>query len=396
MPTAERYRFRALQEARAAVLGQPVRSAVAMAGLGVAVALFLAVQSLVVTVRFQVADSFDAYEATTVHAALDTADPDAPTSIDPGASERVSALPGVLAASRYADLSGRAPTISSSRADGTEVLGQVPLYAGDAAYLDSIDASVTGRDLSTVPTDLPVAVIGRELADRIGLQPEELGTRIVRIGAAPVTVVGVVEDSPRLRAAQRGIVLPFDAGVLPEDAQAPTSMVVKTRSGAAAAVADVLAAAGDPYHPTSLQVSRLLEGSELREDVDVLLVRLGWGASVLAALVGAIVVSAHAAGSVAARAGEIGLRRSLGARRHDIVAQFLMESVVIGTFAAAVGTAIGTASVVVFSAVNGWVPVVDPVALVLAPVVALVTAAVAGAVPALRASRVDPALALRS
>lgn len=393
--TAPRYPCRALQEARAAVLGQLGRSIVAMIGLGVAVALFLAVQSLVATVRFQVSDSFDAYAATTVHAALNDVDPTAPTSIDEDVLPRVRTLPGVRAATRYVDLSTTAPPVSTSRAPGTGVPGRLPIYAGDADFLRALDARTSGGTFSSADPALPVAMVGRRLADQMALRPEELGTRVLLLGSTPVTVIGVVEEAPRLRAAERAIILPLGGPVLPSQTHDATALMVTTRPGATSAIAQVLAVTAYSYHPDALEVSRVGETSGVRGDVDQLLVQLGWGASGLAGLVGAIVIVAYSAGSVSARAGEIGLRRSLGARRRDVVAQFFLESVLIGTFSGLLGVVIGTVGLLVMSGMNGWVPVVDPVALGAAPAAAVLISAVAGGVPALRASRVDPALALR-
>lgn len=392
---APRYRGRAWQEARASILGWPGRSAVAVIGLAVAVALLITVQSLVATVRTQVSDAFDSYTATTVNAVVDSAVAPDGTAIGADHIDRASALPGVLAASRYADLASSGITVATSRAPRSEVLGQTPVFAADDVFTAAIGAQITGADLAQVPAGMPAVLIGRILADQIGLEPGEIGTRVLLIDGRPATISGVIEQAPRLRAAERGVILRLDAPLLTPQQRAPRTVILATQAGATAPIADVLADAMDPYHPETFSVSRPWTGSTLQTDVDALFVNLGWGASGVAALVGAIVIAAHAAGSVSSRHGEIGLRRSLGARRRDIVGQFLCESILLGAFAGCAGVALGVLTVLIACIANGWVPVVAPLALAVAPCGAVLVAALAGAFPAVRASRVDPASALR-
>ncbi|GHF15331.1 hypothetical protein GCM10017776_36690 [Streptomyces griseoluteus] len=59
------------------------------------------------------------------------------------------------------------------------------------------------------------------------------------------------------------------------------------------------------------------------------------------------------------------------------------------------GTSIGTITVVAVAVVRDWTPVVPPATIVAAPVTGLLTGVVAGLYPAWRASRIQPAEALR-
>ena len=172
----------AFAEAFSAVRGEPTRSAVAAIALALAVTLVITVNSLVSTVRFQVSDNFDAYAASTVHA---IAQPDI-SGTDRAFTEehaaRAAALEGVRGASRYIDASAAGIPVSTSSVPGSALGHRVPVFASDPDLLRTVDADVSGRSLVGVDPAFPVAVIGRALADEIGLR-RSLGARRSQIGA---------------------------------------------------------------------------------------------------------------------------------------------------------------------------------------------------------------------
>ncbi|MCL5776902.1 FtsX-like permease family protein [Limibaculum sp. FT325] len=99
--------------------------------------------------------------------------------------------------------------------------------------------------------------------------------------------------------------------------------------------------------------------------------------------------------TVAERTREIGLRLAVGARRRDVVAQFLVEAAALATLGGVVGAVAGLAGAVAIGAFAGWPVVIDLSALIAAVAIAAITGLVFGVFPAVRAARLDPMAALR-
>jgi putative ABC transport system permease protein len=100
--------------------------------------------------------------------------------------------------------------------------------------------------------------------------------------------------------------------------------------------------------------------------------------------------------SVLERRSEIGLRRSLGARRGQIRLQFLSEAVLLSALGGIVGVALGVLATAVYAGSQGWSLVVPPLGWAGGFGAALLIGAVAGLLPALRAARLSPTEALRT
>jgi putative ABC transport system permease protein len=100
--------------------------------------------------------------------------------------------------------------------------------------------------------------------------------------------------------------------------------------------------------------------------------------------------------SVSERTREIGIRKALGARRRDVLAQFVVESATLSTVGAAMGIGLGIGLAFVVRAMTPLPAAVAPWSIVLGVVVGVVVGMVAGIYPANRAAKLDPIVALRA
>ena len=99
--------------------------------------------------------------------------------------------------------------------------------------------------------------------------------------------------------------------------------------------------------------------------------------------------------AVTERTREIGLRKALGARRSDIMAQMLTESVVLSMFGGIVGTVFGIAIAQVISRFTPIPAAVEVWSVLLGIGITALVGLVFGLYPAMRAARLDPIEALR-
>jgi putative ABC transport system permease protein len=98
--------------------------------------------------------------------------------------------------------------------------------------------------------------------------------------------------------------------------------------------------------------------------------------------------------SVSERTREIGVRMAVGARSRDVIAQFLLEALLLSAAGGLLGIALGVLAIPLAASLNQGVALLDPGSIPLALGVSLATGLVFGLYPALRAARLDPIEAL--
>ncbi|MBW4669358.1 MAG: ABC transporter permease [Cyanomargarita calcarea GSE-NOS-MK-12-04C] len=100
--------------------------------------------------------------------------------------------------------------------------------------------------------------------------------------------------------------------------------------------------------------------------------------------------------SVTERTQEIGLRKAIGATEQDILLQFIIEAVIVSAAGGLIGTAVGVSGILLVGAVSPLEAAISPVAIAMAVGVSGGIGLFFGVVPARRAAKLDPIVALRS
>ncbi len=113
-------------------------------------------------------------------------------------------------------------------------------------------------------------------------------------------------------------------------------------------------------------------------------------------LVGGIGIMNIMLANTTERKSEIGLRRALGAKRSDIVALFVSESLLLCILGGAVGVAVGFGLAQLIGSLAEWTVIYHTWSIPLGIIVSAIVGLIFGTIPAIRAAQQDPVLALRS
>lgn len=252
----------------------------------------------------------------------------------------------------------------------------------------------------------PVVVIGPDVVERLfpGLNPID---REVRIGGLPYTVIGVTESQGSafgmsfdnvayvpLKAPARRLLNSepsiIDAVMIQSPSEAEMKETMERVRQVMRVQHQLRPAQKDDF---SMQTSD--SALEFWNKLQGYLVLAGVALPAFGLVVGAIVIMNIMLVAVAERTSEIGLRKALGARRRDILAQFLVEASTLGAVGAMGGVALGMLIALLLRTATPLPAVVAGWSVVVGVLVGAGVGVISGVYPASRASRLDPIAALR-
>jgi predicted permease len=314
--------------------------------------------------------------------------------------ERLQALPGVVAAAATVGHTFGSHTACGASIPGRDSIPTLPTggpYCQQVTpgYFAAMGTPVRGRAFTQADRGAPVAIVNQTMARHLWPGETAIGKCFVRSDTRCYEVVGVVPDARRFKAVEDVSMhfyepfagdssefitaLALRAKGRPEDLIAPVRRVLQ------ATVANLPFANVTPIADLvapSIRPWRL--GSTM------------FGVFALLALVlSAVGLYGVLAYTVAQRTHEMGVRVAMGAQRWDVLRLMISHGVGIAALGAGVGTLVALAAGQVLSSLMYGVSPRDPVVLFAAALLPIVVSGVASYVPAWRASRVDPVVALR-
>ena len=252
---------------------------------------------------------------------------------------------------------------------------------------------------SDVDTSRRVAVLGRAVATALFDDRDPIGRQIT-IAGVRFRVIGVFASLGQSLGVNRDdeVHIPITAAHRLLDTARVDGLAVKAPDSAGVdALGERIVAELSDRHPES-EFSAVTQEQILGVLGTVLGVLTGVLAAIagISLLVGGVGVSNIMLVSVRERTREIGLRKAVGARPRDIGLQFLLEAVLLTTAGGVLGIALGIGTAALIVAVSPLPAAVTWWSVVLAFAVSAVVGIVFGVVPAQRAGRLDPVVALRT
>jgi putative ABC transport system permease protein len=290
---------------------------------------------------------------------------------------------------------------------GTQTLFGVSLQAITANVIEIQNKDIAeGRPFTQAEemSDRAVCFIGSDVADRFFPTRSPVGQRI-KIDGRPFEVVGVAKSLGTVFGVSRDkfVSVPLTTFMNMYGSRRSIQLLITSHNEAAYQdaidEARVVIRTRRKLKPEEKDNFGLITPSavnNLRERIFGTIQLVSVGVTSISLVVGAIVIMNIMLVSVTERTKEIGVRKSLGARRADILKQFLAESIALALSGGAIGVSVAYA---LSKLVATFTPIPTALPLIAVAVALLVSGGVglvAGVYPAWRAANLDPIAAMRA
>jgi putative ABC transport system permease protein len=291
---------------------------------------------------------------------------------------------------------------------GGQANWRASIYGVDPSYAEIRDWQVaSGRfiDELDIKGRKKVCVLGATVASRVFGEDDPVG-QLVRLRDVPIEVIGVLKAKGQTA-----------EGADQDDVVLAPYTTVQTRLAGRQFIGQILGSASSPdqldlaqsevklilrerhglseSQPDDFEVRDQRQLAETATSTTQVMTTLLSAIASVSLLVGGIGIMNIMLVSVTERTREIGIRRALGARRGDVLAQFLVEAMVLSGLGGLIGAGLGVGGAWGVGRLTGWATTVTPSTVVLAVLFSAGVGVVFGWTPARRAAGLDPIDALR-
>jgi putative ABC transport system permease protein len=250
-----------------------------------------------------------------------------------------------------------------------------------------------------------VAIVGSDIVDNMLGPGDPLGKEI-RVDGVPYTVIGVGESQGKMFGQSMDNWVSIPLADFLEAYGAHQSLTIYVDAGSGGAVMEnvedelrTIMRARRHLKPSTPDAFSIDTSATFQNLLETILNNFGAVVAAIAAVslvVGGIVIMNIMLVSVTERTREIGVRKALGARRSDILLQFLIESGMLALIGGMIGVVIGIAGAKIITLVVGFPSVVVLWSILVSLFVAAAVGIFFGIYPAHKASALDPIAALRA
>jgi putative ABC transport system permease protein len=385
--------------ALASLRANPLRAVLTILGIVIGIGAVVALMSIGAGSQKAVEDQFTTFgtDTVTVSASRFAADD---TALDDDDLAAIREAPGVKR------------TVVTVETDASVSFGSTSTYATitgttpDIKSMNSLEVQAgTFFSRYAAAHDLPVAVLGASIVENLDTTAAQAVGQTIRIGGRDFQIIGVLTETGGVgfASADNSIIVPLGSieGRLVSFDPTISEIRVQAEPRAVDTYIDAITAALrsargiETGEDDDFQVQDASSIASAVSETSATLTNLMAAIAAISLVVGGIGIANVMLVTVRERTREIGVRRAVGATRHNIVVQFLVDAVVISVIGGILGFGAGIGG----AYAGGYVMEVEPLfswtSVVLALGVSAVVGVLAGLGPAVQAASVEPTVALR-